>query len=55
MLLQAAVAKLVFYAQLALIAAFLLGERMFAALGVPVPVWYDQWKDKKMGIIMAIW
>ena len=46
---------MVFIAQLGVIAIMLLGENIFAAVGVPVPVWYDQWKDKKMAIIMATW
>lgn len=52
---QAAVAQMVFIAQLALIAVMLLGRSIFAALGVPVPTLYEQWEDKKMAVIMAAW
>lgn len=52
---QAAIAKMVTAAQFGAIGFMLAGEQVCGALGVPVPELYQQYKEKKSGIILAIW
>lgn len=54
-LLQAFMSKIVMVAQYGTIGALLGGEQLFAALGMPVPELYQQYKDKKTGIVMGVW
>ncbi len=42
-------------AQFGAIGFMLAGEQLCGALGVPVPQIYQQYKDKKSGIVLAIW
>ncbi|KAK9908239.1 hypothetical protein WJX75_004669 [Coccomyxa subellipsoidea] len=52
---KAFMSKVVMVAQYGTIGALLGGEQLFAALGVPVPELYQQYKDKKTGIVMGVW
>ena len=53
--LQAALSQLVFYAQMAVIAVMLLGDKLFEFLAVAPPELYQQVKEKRFAIIMACW
>ena len=52
---QAALARVTRLAQFGLLALVLVGERAFAAVGVPVPAWYQQTQQQKLPVLMAIW
>ena len=52
---QAFVAKVMMVAQYGSIGLLLGGEQLFAALGMPIPELYQQYRDKRMGIVMGIW
>ncbi|EIE21618.1 hypothetical protein COCSUDRAFT_56825 [Coccomyxa subellipsoidea C-169] len=47
--------KVVAVAQYGSIGVLLGGEQLFGALGVPVPELYQQYKDKRTGIVMGVW
>ena len=53
--LQAFMSKVVAVAQYGSIGVLLGGEQLFGALGVPVPELYQQYKDKRTGIVMGVW
>ena len=53
--LQAVLSKVVTVAQLGGIGIMLGGEQLFAALGLEAPQLYQQYKDKKFGVIMGCW
>lgn len=52
---QAFMAKVMTVAQYGSIGLLLGGEQLFPALGMPVPELYQQYRDKRMGIVLGIW
>ncbi|KAK9813674.1 hypothetical protein WJX73_002606 [Symbiochloris irregularis] len=52
---KAVLAKLVFGAQIGVIALILLGERAFAAIGTPVPDWFQRAQQNKLPLLMGVW
>ncbi|BDA44855.1 probable thioredoxin reductase-like selenoprotein T [Coccomyxa sp. Obi] len=52
---KAFMAKVMMVAQYGSIGLLLGGEQLFAALGMPVPELYQQYRDKRTGIVLGIW
>lgn len=52
---QAFLGKVLSVAQYGSIGLLLGGEQLFGAMGWPVPEIYQQYKDKRTGIVMGIW
>ena len=52
---QELLAKAIFVAQLGISAVALAGDRIFQALNMQPPPIYEQYKDKKMGVIVGVW
>lgn len=54
-MLQELLAKAVFFAQLGISAIALAGDQIFQALNMRPPAIYEQYRDKKMGVIVGVW
>ena len=53
--LQELLAKAVFIAQICISALALAGDGIFQALNIRPPAVYEQYKDKKMGVVIGVW
>lgn len=48
-------AKVVFLAQIGISVIAFAGDSIFNALNIPPPQIYEQYRDKKMGVIIGAW